>query len=56
MTDWNKMTYDEQRAFLGLWQPTPGFVLGRMMRGIRDAFAPMFAEFASQVSALGDRR
>lgn len=41
------MTYDQQRAALGLWQPTVGFHWQRMTRRIYDAVAPAIRAFGA---------
>lgn len=46
LPNWDEMTYDEQRAFLGLWQPTFGFHWHRATRSVVDAFAPIIQGFA----------
>lgn len=38
MTKYEDMTYDEQRAMLGLWRPTPTYLLERSWRIIAEPF------------------
>lgn len=52
--NWTEMTYDQQRAALGLWQPTVGFHWQRMTRRIYDAVAPAIRAFGASIPAVRD--
>lgn len=47
MRVYSEMTYDEQRAALGLWEPDIGFHFQRAIRDVRRVFAPIIAALSA---------